>query len=347
MLYHTYRPKRISELDNKHVKDTISNILQSQQVPHAFLFVGQKGMGKTSTARIVAKAVNCLKNKFAGKGSSIEPCNDCDNCKAIDNGHSPDVIEQDAGARGLKEEMLDLIREASFSPIVCRYRIFILDEAHMISTAAFNALLKTLEEPPAHVLFIFATTNEEKVPRTIVSRCIRVHFGKAKYTDIETMLQRILDTEQKKLDPTIVRFIAENADFSFRDATKMLEETLMQGIGTLAEAQTYFGIRSKHAFLKSLEGKDVKEALQWLHQFAESGGNAKLLLEESLRSLQEALLKKSGVETDGAPETSLSIKDIAHAMKLLTEAYTLLKVSPMEIIPLEIALVQFYNDRKL
>lgn len=346
MLYHTYRPKTIEQLDNKTVSESLKNILESAKLPHAFLLVGQKGMGKTSTARIFAKAVNCLENKFAGKGKSIEPCNTCDNCRAIESGSSPDVMEQDAGARGLKEEMLDLIREVAYAPIVCRKRVFILDEAHMISPAAFNALLKTLEEPPEHVLFIFATTNEEKVPKTISSRCIRINFGRARKSDILHMLTRITKEEKQEVAPEVLEFIASNADYSFRDATKMLEEVFMHDKRSLEDVQKHFGMRSRHSFLLSLEKNSLEEVMQWLHQFSESGGNSKLLIEETLRTLEELLMKKSGIPVEDVPETKLSMRQIGHLMKLFTEAYSLIKISPIEIIPLEIAVVEFYNDKK-
>jgi DNA polymerase-3 subunit gamma/tau len=344
MFYLTYRPKTIAELDTALVREKLTNLLKSPKLPHALLFVGQKGMGKTSTARIFAKAINCLNNSFAGKGDSIEPCNTCDNCKAIDSGHSPDVAEMDAASNRGIDEIRNLIKDASFSPMICRYRVFIIDEAHMITTDAFNALLKTLEEPPEKVIFIMATTNEEKVPKTIASRAFRVNFGKANSTDIIAMLQRVLKNEKKQLPEDMLQFIASSADFSFRDATKMLEETLIQNISTLQDLETHFGMRSHTSFLETLEQKDVKKTLQWIHQFHKGGGNAKLLIEDILKTLQEVLMEKSGVKSDLHIQSNLKIKEISLLMKLLTEAYTLLKVSPIDTIPLEIAMVEFYGD---
>jgi DNA polymerase-3 subunit gamma/tau len=344
MFYLTYRPKTVSELDTATVRDTLTNLLKSPKLPHALLFVGQKGMGKTSTARIFAKAVNCLNNSFAGKGDSTEPCNTCDNCKSIDAGHSPDVAEMDAASNRGIDEVRNLIKDASFSPMVCRYRVFIIDEAHMITTDAFNALLKTLEEPPANVIFILATTNEEKVPKTIASRTFRVNFGKAHLIDIENMLKRVLKSEKKDLPDEMLHFMATSADHSFRDATKMLEETLIQGLDSLEKLEAHFGMRSHNSFLKVLEEKDVKKALQWIHQFHEAGGNGKLLIEDILKTLQEVLMEKSGVKTDVPIESNLKIKEIAQLMKLFTEAYSLLRVSPIDTIPLEIAVVEFYNS---
>lgn len=347
MFYLTYRPKTIAALDNSAVKETLHNLLAASKLPHALLFVGQKGMGKTSTARIFAKSVNCLNNKFAGDGESIEPCNTCDNCKAIDAGHSPDIAEMDAASNRGIDEIRSLIKDAAFSPMVCRYRVFIIDEAHMITTDAFNALLKTLEEPPANVVFILATTNEEKVPKTIASRCFRVNFGKAKREDIVHMLKRVLHEEKQSLPDDILEFIANSSDFSFRDATKMLEEVLMQNKKTFAEVQAHFGMRSHHSFLEVLEQNDVKKTLQWLHQFQEAGGSSKLLIEDILNTLQEVLMQKSGIATDAPIKSNLKIKQISQLMKLFTDAYGLLRVSPIDIIPLEIAVVEFYNETTL
>jgi DNA polymerase-3 subunit gamma/tau len=346
MFYLTYRPKSIAELDNSTVKETLANVLKSANLPHAYLFIGQKGMGKTSTARIFAKAVNCLNNRFADNGDSVEPCNQCANCSAIDMGQSPDVIEQDAASNRGIDEIRNLIKEAAFAPMTTRYRVFIIDEAHMITNDAFNALLKTLEEPPEKVLFILATTNEEKVPRTIVSRCFRVNFGRAKRADIIAMLTRILAVEKKKLPADVLEFIADSSEHSFRDATKMLEELTIQGKITLEDAQKHFGIRSKHSFFQTLETGTVAEALKWLHQFEESGGSSRLFIEDLLRTLQLMLLRKSGVPAEDAPDTKLSVREIAHFMKLLTEAYGTVRNAPIESIPLEIAVVEFYNERK-
>lgn len=346
MFYLTYRPKTIAELDNEAARKTINNVLSSDTLPHAYAFIGQKGMGKTSTARIFAKAVNCLENKFAGKGTSIEPCNTCYNCVSIDTGYSPDVIEQDAASNRGIDEIRNLIRESAFAPMTCRYRVFIIDEAHMITTEAFNALLKTLEEPPPSVMFILATTNEEKIPKTIASRCFRINFGRAQKKDIVNMLQRIVKAEKQTVDEQVLNIIADTSDYSFRDATKMLEELIIQGKTTPAEAQAYLGVRSKHTFFEVVDKKDLAEALKWIHEFTESGGSIKFFIEDLLKSLQQILLKKSGIAVEDIPDYGFSPRDIALLMKYLNEAYASLKLSPIESIPLEIAIVEFYNVRK-
>jgi len=346
MFYLKYRPTTIEDLDNSQVKESLSNILQSKELPHAFLFTGQKGTGKTSAARIVAKAVNCLENAFAGKGSSVEPCNKCANCKSIDSSSSPDVVEMDAASNRGIDEIRSLIHDSSFAPISSRYRVFIIDEAHMITNDAFNALLKTLEEPPTSVIFILATTNEEKVPKTIISRCTKVLFGRAKKADILSRLQKIVKDEKQKIDTDVLEFVAAHSESSFRDATKILEELIIQHRTTLEQAQQYIGLFSNQSFLEIVASKPLAEALQWINTFIENGGSVKNLLEESLERLRRTMLSKNGIATDEEETLTLSIPEIAQLMKLFNEAYGLLKISPIESIPLEIAVVEFYNGRK-
>jgi DNA polymerase-3 subunit gamma/tau len=345
MFYLTYRPKTIEDLDNSHVKDVLINILKSKHLPHAFLFTGKKGTGKTSTARILAKSVNCLNNVFAGKGESIEPCNTCANCTAIESSSSADVVEMDAASNRGIDEIRSIIRESSFLPITGRYRVFIIDEAHMITNDAFNALLKTLEEPPSTVLFILATTNEEKIPKTIISRCLRVSFGKAKKTDIIQRLQKIAKKEKVPTDEKLFAFIAEHSESSFRDATKLFEELITQKKLTLEDAKQYVGLYADHTFLDIMTTTSIAKTLQWIDEFVQHGGSIKYLIESSLEQLRLALLQKSGIQVEDVKIT-LSLTEIAHLMKLLNEAYGALKITPIESIPLEIAVVEFYNRKK-
>jgi DNA polymerase III subunit gamma/tau len=345
MFYLKYRSKTISELDNTPVRENIANILKSKQLPHAFLFIGHKGMGKTSTARIFAKAVNCLNNAYAGKGESIEPCNECKNCLSIDTSSNPDVVELDAASNRGIEETRKLIKEAAFAPMSGRYRVFIIDEAHMITPDAFNALLKTLEEPPATVIFILATTNEEKVPRTIVSRCFRIPFGRATKADIKHMLQRVAKGEGLQIPEDIAELIANYSENSFRDATKLLEELVIQNKLNVGDAQEYLGIRAKDNLLVIMKEKSLKEALTWIEDFSQNGGSVKHLLEDLLEKLRIQLLVKNAVITD-EKDIGLSVGEIAMLMKQFQEAYGSLRITPIEAIPLEIAVTEFYNHKK-
>lgn len=356
-MYLKYRPKTIAELDNTRVREIVTNVLSSPTIPHALLFIGQKGTGKTSTARIFAKTVNCLNNKFSpllrrsssegGTKSlkSIEPCNTCANCMHIDSSSSPDVIELDAASNRGIEDIRNLIKEANFLPMSSRFRVFIIDEAHMITQDAFNALLKTLEEPPSSVIFILATTNADKIPKTISSRCSIINFGKAKPADIVAKLQKICKSEGIKAEEKLLSFISKHSEYSFRDAIKLLEELIIQNKLTYDEGVAFLGLLQQD-FLKLVHSSELKTALQWLEEFTKSGGNIKYLIEQLLDELRIVLLAKNGVISDDEITVQFTTSDIVKLMKLLTEAYQNLKISPIESLPLEIAVVEFYNGRK-
>lgn len=343
MLYLKYRPKTLADLDNSQARELLIHVLQSATLPHAFLFVGQKGTGKTSSARILAKSINCLKNKAQ---KTIEPCNNCESCRSIDTGSHPDVVELDAASNRGIDEIRSLIRDAAFSPMSANYRVFIIDEAHMITQDAFNALLKTLEEPPQSVIFILATTNEEKIPKTIISRCFRINFGRAKKEDIIDKLKKVSKEEKLSIGEELFTVIAHHSESSFRDAIKILDELIIQKKLDPIDAKQYLGTHTKRNLLEILESKPLGEALNWVSEFNSQGGSTKALIEELLQNLHEALLVKSGATKNDDIEIGLSPKDIARLMKYLNEAYSYLRASPVESVPLEIAIVEFYNERR-
>jgi len=343
--YLKYRPRTIDEIDNIKARENISKILISKPIPHAYLFVGSKGTGKTSTARIFAKAVNCVNlPKFPNRPN---PCNHCKNCLAIDFSSSPDVFELDAASNRGINEVKDLIKEASFLPMSGRYRVFIIDEAHMITGDGFNALLKTLEEPPDTVIFILATTILEKVPKTISSRCLIVNFGKAVKSDVKNMIKRIIKKEKLAVDEKLIDLIALHSEKSFRDAAKLLEELVIQNKLNTEEAKNYLGIRSKENLLEIVAKKNIKDALSWIEEFSTVGGNMKNLIEELLEELRFLLLKKSGITVEETLPVDLSLAQVTFLMKSLNEAYNLLKTTPIDTLPLEIAVVEFYNNKIL
>lgn len=346
MFYLKYRPQTIEEIDNSRIKELIKKILTATHLPHAFLFYGQKGTGKTSTARIFAKTINCLNNFFSNhKIKEIEPCNQCSNCLAITNGTSTDVIEIDAASNRGIDEVKKIIQETSFLPMTSKYRVYIIDEAHMITQEGFNALLKTLEEPPSSVIFILATTNKDKIPKTIISRCYLLNFGQAKKSDIISMIQRIIKNEKISLDEKVINLIADYSDYSFRDAAKILEELIIQNKTNFEEAKKYLGITKKN-FLEIISSYDKKMVFSWLEEFSSSGGSFKSLLELTLQELRLILLKHNQVEIDEETKVNLSLKETIILIKLLTEAYQNLKISPIESLPVEIAIIEFYNKIK-
>jgi DNA polymerase-3 subunit gamma/tau len=343
MFYLKYRPKTIGEIDNQQVKGMIGKILEAKSLPHAFLLVGQKGTGKTSTARIIAKTVNCLNNKFSEKNNSIEPCNLCANCKSISLSSFTDVIEMDAASNRGIEEIKNLIRETAFLPMSGGFRVFIIDEAHMITTEGFNALLKTLEEPPRTAIFILATTNLEKLPKTIVSRCLKINFGKAKIVDINSMLKRITKNESLNLNDDFLKLIAIHSENSFRDAAKILEEVSFQKIKNLEELEKFLGIRGKNDLLEIIEKKDLKKTLIWINEFSQNGGDFKNLIEDILNELHLQLLIKNGVEESDEKKISFTLGEISLLIRLFIEAYQNLRNTPIDSLPVEIALTEFYN----
>ncbi len=345
MFYLKYRPHTIAEIDNETPRDVIFSLLKAKQLPHAFLFIGNKGTGKTSTARIFAKSINCLNNAYTGKGTSIEPCNTCAHCKAIDRSTFPDVNEMDAASNRGINEIKELIRESSLLPLSGKYRVYIIDEAHMITGDGFNALLKTLEEPPETVIFILATTNLEKVPKTIVSRCVLVQFGSAKKTEIVHMLKRIALAEKITVDEKVFELIADHSDLSFRDAAKLFEELVLSKKTDLASASLIIGIHSKDLLYKAIKTRNVPSSLEWVNKYSKTSGSFKTLLEELLMDLQNHLLflnKIPGTNT----LLSFSLKETVLLMKLINEAYGQLRNSPIQSIPLEVALIEYYDTMK-
>src|SRR3984957_8449045 len=222
VFYRKYRPQKIDYLDSAAVRDTLHAVLQND-VSHAFLFTGPKGLGKTSTARIVAKVVNCERRK---KGE-VEPCNECDQCVSITNGTNVDVLEIDAASNRGIDEIRELKEKIRLAPVAAKRKVYIIDEVHMLTTEAFNALLKTLEEPPSHAMFILCTTEAHKVPETIVSRCFQIMFKPATEEELVRSFKRIVEGEKLKIDDEVLKYIAGLADRGFRDGVKMLEEVYL------------------------------------------------------------------------------------------------------------------------
>ena len=273
VLARKWRPQTFADLvGQQHVAMTLQNAIAQNRVAHAFLFTGSRGVGKTSTARIFAKALNCAKAPCA------EPCNECDSCREITSGHSMDVVEIDgASNRGIDaiKEVLDAVR---YAPSRDRYKIYIIDEVHMLTTEAFNALLKTLEEPPSHVVFIFATTDPNKVPITIVSRCQRYDFKRISLDDLVAHLSRIAQTEGIAFEDSALRLIARTARGGVRDALSAMDQIIAFAEQPISgeRAAEVLGVASRETLMRMAESivrQDISGALSCIEKVDHYGQN--------------------------------------------------------------------------
>ena len=310
-LYLKYRPQTIDEIDITSVRTTLTNILKSGNIPHAFLFAGPRGTGKTSLARILAKAINCE--------SKSPPCNDCDICKSITNGNNIDVIEMDAASnRGIDD--IRVLRDAvKLSPANSKAKIYIIDECHMLTNDASNALLKTLEEPPAHVYFILATTNPEKLIETIKSRTTIISFSKASKEEIKRSLERIIKKEEIKIKEEELEKIIKLARGSFRDAVKSLEQFMSDS----SFLENSIESESNELVLSVLK-KDIDKSLDLIRK----SNNVDILTDELLNNLHKILIETQNNEIIPLIEFILTAKDMV-------------KYSPIEELPLELAIIKW------
>jgi DNA polymerase III subunit gamma/tau len=314
-----YRPQTFDDLVGQtHVSRTLKNAVAQNRLAHAYLFVGPRGVGKTSTARILAKSLNCI------NGPTITPCGVCDNCREIAGGNSLDVIEIDGASNNSVEDVRQLRENVRYAPAKGRYKIYLIDEVHMLSSAAFNALLKTLEEPPAHVKFIFATTEPQKVLATILSRCQRFDLHRIPANLIAQHLQFIAKKEKITLQPAAAHAIARGAEGGLRDAESMLDQLVAFCGEKIAESDVLnvFGFTSEQT-VSDLTGRilrgETPEAIDLLHEQSEAGKDMMRLMSDLIAYLRDLLVfkaKPDALNEDVDPDVQKSLAGHAELISI-------------------------------
>lgn len=363
VFYRKYRPQKIDELDLKTVREYLTAILSSTDIPHAFLFTGPKGLGKTSAARIVAKAVNCEMKHLASSSSSkksntkssdinadLEPCNQCSACVSITNGSNIDVIEIDAASNRGIDEIRSLREKVKYASAQLKKKVYIIDEVHMLTPEAFNALLKTLEEPPGHVLFILCTTEFWKLPPTIISRTYQVKFEKPHKDELLRSLQRIFKGEELEINDEVLSEVYKLSEGSFRDAAKIIEELSVSTKDKKITKEMLEDIfksesieKSARNFIKYLFEKNAKAGLELLEQLAGQAIDFRLVCTQIIEILRRMLLIQAGLDKQSIdidiPRTEEGV--ISELLDDLQKAYSDMKFSPIVQLPLELVVVKW------
>ncbi|WP_279122731.1 DNA polymerase III subunit gamma/tau [Holdemania filiformis] len=288
-LYRTYRPSSFEEVvGQQHIVTTLKNAVKQNKIAHAYLFCGPRGTGKTTIAKLLAKAVNCEDQQNA-------PCNQCRSCLAIQQGNHPDIVEIDAASNNGVDEVRELIEKVKYAPLEGRYKVYIIDEVHMMSSGAFNALLKTLEEPPSHVIFILATTEPQKVLPTIISRCQRYDFSKVGQNEIITRVRCVLEQEHIECEDEALRLVAQLADGGMRDALSIMDQCIAyaQNHITAAHVNEIYGITTvseKIEMLQWIFQHQAQSLLEKIRLLNEKGVDIKRLTSDLIEILKECVI---------------------------------------------------------
>lgn len=351
-LYRVYRPQQFRDVvGQEHVTKTLQNALLQNKFSHAYLFSGPRGTGKTSAAKIFAKAVNCEKAPVA------EPCNECAACKGITDGSISDVLEIDAASNNGVDEIRDIRDKVKYAPSSVKYKVYIVDEVHMLSIGAFNALLKTLEEPPKHVIFILATTEPHKIPLTIISRCQRFDFRRISIQSIVGRMKKVVESQQVKVEPEALNVIANAADGGMRDALSLLDQAISFSDDqvTLEDVLLITGSVSQSFManlVKSIHHKDVSSSLKALDELMNQGKDPLKFIEDLIYYYRDMLLYKTAPNLEGVLERvnvdeefiqlskEISAEQIYSSINVLNKSQQEMKWTNHPRIFLEVAIVK-------
>jgi len=332
--YLKYRPQKLADLDLTEVRQQLKDILSSKNLPHAFLFTGPKGAGKTSSARILAKSVNCPKSR----SGQAEPCNKCSVCRAVSRGQAIDLIEIDAASNRGIDDIRSLKERIKLSPSQFKYKVYIIDEVHMLTKEAFNALLKTLEEPPQHALFVLCTTEAYKLPATIVSRCLQINFRKANKKEINRCLKRVVKGEKLKISQKTLDLINQASDGSFRDAVKILEQLSFSGPKiSFKKAEQILAVGQEKIFLRFIEKNQLKKALLWLEKQSRQGLDFNLFGRSLLVLLHDIWLNKKGLNQSDPGSWRFSEAKIKKLIEIFSSSVQDSKRAVISQLPFELA----------
>jgi len=356
--YLKYRPQNWDDvLGQSHVVDTLHHALSAGHIAHAYLFAGPRGTGKTTTARLLAKAVNCLDEDLENR-----PCGTCEYCLAVNEGRFMDLIEIDAASNTSVEDVRDLRDKINFSPSQGRYRVYIIDEVHMLSTAAFNALLKTLEEPPSHAIFILATTEVHKIPATVLSRCQRHEFRRISVFEIVAQLEEISKEENIIADHDALTLIARQATGAMRDAISLLDQLASTGKEiTLQSAQDVLGTATSQAVIDLIQAvidKNPSAGIELIHNTLDAGTDARQFSRQLVDYLRELLLIH--MESTDRIQASSDVKDIMvrqantfgtsdllKVIRIFNQSSNQIRSNWNPALPLEMSFVEAINEQSV
>ncbi|MCX6724414.1 MAG: DNA polymerase III subunit gamma/tau [Candidatus Staskawiczbacteria bacterium] len=362
VLYRKYRPQKFSEvIGQEHVVQTLTNSIKGSNISHAYLFSGPRGSGKTTIARLFAKAINCQNSVLA------EPCNKCSSCLEIMQGKSMDLIEIDAASHTGVDDVRQLIEGIKFAPVKSKYKIFIIDECHQLSKSAANALLKTLEEPPAHAIFLLATTESHKMIPTILSRCQKFDFKRLQITEIIKKLEFISKKENIKFDDSALSLIALNSRGSFRDAESLLDECMSFSSGKsfietkdIKELLGIVEVGEIAKFVDLLISKNTKDAIAFINLIMDNGVDLQeftktlvfylrqellLKINTSFLNLQNSGLSGQELEKMKSQTAALDQKDLQKMLEFFIDAENKIKYSAIAQLPLELAIINITQQQ--